>query len=136
MNTTEITTALLNGSRNIDKMREEIRQLISMVIGFTLKSLENGERFEGTFTSTDYEYEWTIFLKKGCVSSPEIKCWKKNSGDKPLLEYTSDRRISIYTDNVQAVYESLPLFVEGMMKNFPHITEEWQFLIDASKKFC
>ncbi len=135
MNTAEITAALLQGSINIDRMRHDTRQLVSMVIGFALRNINHGTEIDETFESPICK--WQFRCKIGIQGYTRVDCWVRIGTNLRLgLAYIFDDGSSRQglNDDLQIVYEKgLPVFVEGMMKKFPEISERWQFLIDASK---
>lgn len=148
MKTTDSITpeTLLRGSHNLDRMRKEVEELISMLIGLALRS-NSGPTTEITITFTDEQIEWEItgkiYLTSPEDSCLEVKCWLLNK----IGNTGSTRRTASYStrsnswggcprENIQKTHEGLPVFVKGMLETFSCLQEYLQpFLVAAEKQF-
>lgn len=136
MNYEETARQLIEGSRAINKMREEIELLVPMVISMLPKPESDCylEELEHTFESE--AARWILSVRTGRHSGRSVRaqCFlpEKPGGPKTRLVYSNgfgfDRR------DVQAIHGSLPLFLKGIMDNFPTANKEWNVFIEAAKK--
>ena len=72
------------------------------------------------------------------IRSFEVTCWL-NVGFGVAEVYAENskthRNVNVSYSDVQRVHESLPLFVEGMVKTFPFLVDYWPPLLDAADYF-
>lgn len=137
MNNEEITAALLNGSRNLDRMKSEIDQTVRMLIGFAKKcspGLSKAVRF-----SQEYDmFKWEVFGEVGHGMNPSLNhldvcCLLKFKGGWTMGWDTKNPHLDPTSHKVKAVYEALPKLVEVLISEFPEIQERWAHLIEASE---
>ncbi|MFA6554553.1 MAG: hypothetical protein WCS89_03525 [Candidatus Paceibacterota bacterium] len=129
MNATEKTRRLIQGSENINKMRQEIDVLIGTLTGLILKNI--------TFYETSFQIPtplgyWKI-EKKG--KEVTFNCWIKLCHPGDLLGYDSRSQLEIHMKAVESVYTSLPPLVEGLFKVLDGLEEDCQSLVSASYVF-
>jgi hypothetical protein len=108
-----------------------------MIIGFALDSVDGGVVLDETFESENCAWRIDGEIKPNGLSNISVRCHVliKGSATSFCLAYiyNNDKHNLTRSDDLQAVYEVIPVFVEGMINKFPNITKEWQFLIDASE---
>ena len=143
MDSKEIVRRLVVGSRAIDRMRKEIDSVVSTVLGLVLRKHElecwHGEfskRFDiQTLWSSDFPGCKWYFVRNGekpenSKSDFEAECCL-NIGFGEARFARKYGKFDISHRHVQQVYESLPLFVDGMRKLFPSLVD-WQLFLDAA----
>lgn len=143
-----LLSSLLRGSENVDRMRREIHQVVTMILGFLVKDnyaaiLQSekgkGENFSSSFsTFSAQNIFWKLSI--GCdkkyyyvnitLGYPDGSCRYTRLGDS---EASSIKPIPL--QHVLSVYESLPDFVDEMIFLFPKISEDMECLVEASNKF-
>ena len=137
----KIAQQLLNGSRNIDRMRIEVHQIVKMVVGLAckfdgthrpIKLYENFGSGSHKWEVTGETYSWDPRPDKIIV-----KCRQKVAMGGYRLVYSShDGEIYFRTETVQPVYENLHLFVNGMLSAVPELADKLKPLINASSVFA
>jgi hypothetical protein len=132
----EFVQDLIKGSHNIDRMRREIKEVVGMMLGlfadlYETRTINNGSIVE---ICRQKEFVWTISKEKNRLMGAEA--WVELSSD--LSGYVSGYNTSGTHSKelrwVKQVHDSLPMFVEGMMKKFPGLEEELRPLLAASEK--
>lgn len=127
-----IAQLLLRGSKNIDRMKEDVSQVVSMVLGLVPVNLLHSKHQVKKGAS------WSFYTENGsrwdirCDWMPYrfyliAECWvKKMSGDEEIttLEYSSTCPELSNRDKIQDVHEALDGFVWGMQAIFPKELEE------------
>ena len=137
--TIEITRKLINGSRNIDRMKDEVNQIVKMIIGLVTGSQRSGKvRFIDSEFHSD-THRWQVRGKVGCEKSWEneliIFCDEKFHGsDNSYTAVFSVDSKSFHGIFVQGVHEALPTLIGGIRSLFPEIEKEWEYLTQASDK--
>ena len=138
-----IVRRLVVGSEAIDRMKREINSVVSTVLGLVVPGEieswreEFSKRFQiETLWSPDFpDCKW-YFLRNGYrinsgKSSLEVECCL-NIGLGEARFKRESGKFDISHRHVQQVYESLPLFVDGMRKLFPFLENSWQPFLDAA----
>lgn len=141
MEQTNIVQKLLKGSAEIDRMRLEIDQLISLIIGYInqirggldlpgrLGSLgRQGVRFESGMET------WIV----GRIADGSNRIFVElvvspRSGMRTV--YSSEWKKlgkKVETEHVRGVYKALPRLVTELEKKFPNLTSAWAPLIKAA----
>ena len=138
MNSVEITKRLVKGSQNIDRMKNEVEQVVQMIIGFTIRcdSARHKDEISETFESE--QCQWTV---NGSVnifdhskSTITVECWVR--GRFGAKAYSSQRNsYPFHTEAAQCVFEGLPVFVEGMLRVFPELREKIEPFMNAADMF-
>ncbi len=142
MDSKDIVRRLIVGSEAIDRMRTEINSVVSIVLGLVYRKHEI-ESLHGEFTNKfDIQTLWSSDFP-GCKwyfikNSPNLGktffeaecCLNIGFGEARFKrEYG---KFEISHRHVQQVYESLPLFIDGMRKLFPFLEDSWQPFLDAA----
>ena len=147
MDSKDIVRRLVVGSKTIDRMRQEINEInsvVSTVLNLVTKKHEieswHGEfskRFQiKTLWSPDFPgCEW-YFVRNDDGPHPgkgyfEAECCL-NIGFGETRFKREFGKFEISHRHVQQVYESLPLFIDGMRSLFPFLEDYWQPLLDAA----
>lgn len=135
---------LLRGSRNVDRMRKEINETVTMMLGFLtydgyLSSLYKTQNvFETkTFETKIFEevdISWVLIFRR------TSRCYHININlyfsSTSIYYSASDRTFKeIPLEDVISVYETLPGFVEKMIAEFPGLSIKVRPLIEASNRF-
>jgi hypothetical protein len=129
MDAKEIVDGLINGSRAIDQMKKDVNSVVRMVIGFV--ELERKSFVTKHVGFTFETHKWEI---SNHFDETVVRC-HVDLGFAWSLAYSSHKgEIPFKSYMAQAVYEGLPLLVEGVMKAYPNIDKRWQYLLDAAKK--
>lgn len=148
MENLNVAQSLVRGSDNINKMRSEIKMVITMVLGLVdSKTIEKYLNFDEQgatyFRALDCEWilSWELKGKQEdmCISGIGLSLLDNSRIDTSVFLWNvSD--VSFFTkiipcnlDKVQMVYEALPVFVNGMLKTFPYLTERLEPFFKASK---
>ncbi len=147
METESIVERLLRGSRNIDRMKVEVHQLVQMVIGLALRSNALGARVRDVEEVFENEScKWEVRGEMGSLDKTEnrihVRCNVKLHCDAPnqdhyimCVGYCSETRSPFHSEHTQQVYQNLRAFVEGMVRVFPGIEDEMKMFLDASGVF-
>jgi hypothetical protein len=121
-----ITQKLLVGSRNIDLMREEIKQLIGMLQGLLeWFEIEESLRIHGE------EGYWVIGYESGDSRDVTIQYYVPNS----CLVFRSRRRKEDTVaplEYVQALHRDMTALVEALAEHFPDLIKKWAPFIKAA----
>ncbi len=157
-----IVDQLVRGSKNIDRMRQEIDHIVYTLIGLVGTSpslnpvcegarvfveyyaLEARPRFQRIFPST--RCIWSVtFGKNGsnvtvnCVTSPEdanySTSFEERVGAGRIYTSYDDSRVrreACRMKDVKTIHDALPALMGGMAEIFPGLTERWQPFIDAA----
>lgn len=149
----DIVRQLLDGSRNIDRMRKEIDSVVNMLLGllanYDITCWECSPRSQreewGTetlrysvFTSPDCEWKIQRRYEIDSGSRLVVSCTLISSvgspGDCRTPTYDSDHRkgVSLYFRDVQSTHRALSVLVEGMLHAFPNLAKTWQPILDAA----
>ena len=135
-----LDTQLLVGSRNIDRMRKDIDELVSMTIGFInrcdRRSFPNAPnnfiavcRGEyGKWLIRYYRYDPRI----GFQDSLSIE-YEPNAKDTTYTSLERRGAKAINTQEVYVVYSELVHLVQGVANLIPDIEKLWEPLVKASK---
>ena len=141
---TGIVRQLLDGSAEIDRMRKEIDLTISILMGFIhpermTRKLKNNVShiFLGIANPKDYhgKAHWIISGESqsdGVSSKPMVECMVGDNHSHPDYQWPHSEKFQMALRHVQVVYESLPVFVEGMAREFPQLSDDCQPLINAA----
>ncbi len=137
MKKSNISDALLKGSKELDQMKVEIKQCVDIMLGLAKKAL------------ADFEEEKRIVGAHGY--------WKLNNGvpggERIRLEYHWDTgfcighaqalkvegsayTVSMYAEYVQDVRDDIEVLIQGMLDLFPDIeqTSGWKAIMRAANK--
>lgn len=142
----QLVRDLLRGSENIDRMRREIYQLVAAVIGFLrgYPGFKEREVVASRFATKDGFWE-VVAGTRGCQGSGDDYwriqvelCGPHPDYKEPFpffrqIEREPFDKTWINLHQVQAVYESLPILVAGLIGHFPKLAEKWEPLVKASK---
>ena len=140
----KIAQQLLNGSRNIDRMRIEVHQIVKMVVGLACKfdGTHRHIKLNETFVSGSHKWE-VIGETYSWDPKPDkiiVKCLQKVAMGGYELVYSSRDgeicEIYFHTETVQSVYENLHVFVNGMLSVVPELADKLKPLINASSVFA
>lgn len=138
----EITIAakLLLGSAEIDRMRREIDQLISLLIGY-LGKVHRRDLLPGRSTQLD---------RSGLCFNHGIETWIvgriANGTNRPFIELEVSPHDGVRTvyysewgktrvvevDHVRGVHAALPRLVARLEREFPELSQYWVSLIEAA----
>jgi hypothetical protein len=139
MKTNEILEQLIQGSRNIDRMRDIVNQVVKQVIG-CVNANYNGEKrhFHELFNSKTCQ--WVIYTEHPNDTEKEFElkaaCWVKDEyGGISHTGYVgchSERDSHAPAWMIQPTFESLDVFIEAILKLFPELHKYWKPIIDAS----
>lgn len=116
-----IAQQMVQGSRNIDQMRKDIDQVISMLdgmVGFKDYFCNNPE-YELTIHGFTKGY-WHIYIVTGEI----MIVYKPTSGSILIIIVSESAKNKIQKNGIEAkhvqeVYEALPILVKGLIKKFP-----------------
>lgn len=131
----EDITRLVLGSRNIDRMREEIKLVVSAVLGLTSKY---GKKLPYImFPSESERCTWVVECSKtgkgGYFAYCNLRCSPLNQGRLVKCAYVSKYpNFEIACEDVQVIYEDLPNFLQGMINCFPELLSRLAPLLKAS----
>lgn len=146
-----IVSQLVVGSEAVNRMRKEITSVVKMIFGL-LKQQEEFQAWEGWRKSVAYsdmdrceisshKYIWRFWTKETGSGKPtaewNAECYLvSESGRSITLAFTTAPHgvplDSWWSGYVQPVHESLPVFIEGMRKNFPFLEKGLKPLLAAA----
>jgi len=139
----EMVERLLHGSRNLDRMKADIRSLVESLIGLVWLTKSKSLwltctlRFECGFifiNECDNELSWRVqgFKLEGERVGIEIECVLSKEGSEVKIYSSRNSKINMGCHLIQPVYESLPVLVNGLITGFPGIREKMEILFRAS----
>jgi hypothetical protein len=123
----KIVRGLIDGSMAIDRMKREIRMIVGMVLSFAKAELMNSPKKNRSilsFNNRDWEVE------DNGNGNWVISCFVK-SGRALELAYSSDGDV-FFSEQTQAIWETLFQFVDLVRECYPSIEKRWQFLLKAA----
>ena len=129
-----IAEKLRLGSREIDRLREEIKETVNIVIGFAKQSNYLRRARECTFRDPDAQdtgYRWVISCNEGILTGKtdfEVKFLVNGR-----MAYNHSIQGSCPAQFTKTVHENLPTFVAAMIMLLLDIEQKWQPLIVASE---
>jgi hypothetical protein len=131
-----IAQKLLHGSKEIDRMKQEIIQVVMMTLGFV------SPKKEGTVKvpSGTSPCQWTLEFRTRETGSDyygydiDVFCHSKESGAKLFGKRTELPMMNMPAKDVLAVHESLDAFVSGVVELFPEIGKELQVFLHTDDK--
>jgi hypothetical protein len=136
-----IAQQLLAGSNNIDRMKQEIKETVNTLVGLikksgfsTYESYRQDFMFDGGFWRLQWNrygfesVECNLLLFPDSLGTFVAFAPKTYTGD-------FNGWCINHTESVARVYDSLPVFVEGVFNFFPGVRERAQPLLDAADKF-
>lgn len=125
----DIANQLVNGSRNIDKMKSDMHDIISMMNGI----LHNYRSIMMSKKIISNKSEWRVFTMN---DSMYIECWVTVGKEKAKLVYSNEGGAKLPSiEGVQDAYESLPDFITQMFSFFPELKEKCLPIIRAADVF-
>ena len=138
-----IVAQLVQGSKNIDCMKAEIWMVVQMILGF-VRVLETTDLEFGTD-----QCKWGVHLIGQSKKDREANMWRESHRAECLIRILpgsegghtafSPNYIGNWAGNslkdVEVVYDSLPTFVEGMLREFPELEQKIAPILKASSKF-
>ncbi len=139
MDTGLLVDRILRGSRNIDRMKSEIVQIINMVLGcLEPKSIESLlGNYNRVFDFQDGFWKIYSITSGGKVV---VICRKRIprlahrlETDREAFNNCEHPQFTNGVGDVKFVYESLSFFVLGMIKDFPELELKLQPFLDASE---
>jgi len=131
-----IAQQLVQGSKNIDRMKAEIWMVVQMILGFLKDYTDVKMKME--FENDNSSWHVRYSRGKYCYM---VECWVR-----PFLGSTGWRTAfsplvfrvnwSVYDfESVEKVYDNLHVFVEGMLREFPELKQKIAPILKASQKF-
>jgi hypothetical protein len=158
MDTQKAVQDLVKGSANLDRMKKEIPAVVNMIYECVGRSCKSGRgsqsncwdewpRDRGCFRAGNYEWEIEIRGERGSVSNPcrlVIECLfiedfscrrfrRVYSTDQSSLR--SDNQTSLRLDDIQPVYESLSVLLQGVLELFPAAERQMKVFLQAADIF-
>ncbi len=133
--TKDIAQKLLHGSREIDRMRQEIIQVGMMTLGLVSPKKEGVlEVPRGSSPCT-----WKLEIETRETGSDyygyniDLLCNSKESG---LLLFAKRHHLPVWmlTKDVVTVHSSMDSFVDGMIKLFPEIEQKIQVFLRSAER--
>lgn len=125
-NDNETVQQILQGSKNIDRMRSEIETFVRMILGLVTKmGLESYLREDyqncRDMMSRSEDCRWRLFLDS--EGTFHVECWViENLGEGLSLIYSTQPDSEVlYSRLVHLVHKNLGVFLSGMEKIFPSL---------------
>ncbi|MFY9493197.1 MAG: hypothetical protein WAP55_01850 [Minisyncoccia bacterium] len=106
-------------------MRTEIKNVVSMVLGFADKV-----GWSHTVNLSDGDLDWEFRVRLG--DQMQVQCWSRAEARLIYFFRPPPFAVQLRMENVMKVHRGLPLFVDGMAKTIPALAEKWQPLLDAA----
>lgn len=138
----KLADKLILGAHNIDRMRKEIQEVVSIIIGYIKKYhyLDKREYSSRTpcfhYRSDNSNWQVTIKLAKNSIRSANdeiiVECWSAETFTSHWA-YRSVEGFNLKTEDVRFVHEDLETFVSGVNRSFLFLKEVWGPLIKASE---
>ncbi|HWB33813.1 MAG TPA: hypothetical protein VG753_00615 [Candidatus Paceibacterota bacterium] len=132
-----VVERILRGSAEIDRMRQEIIQITTMLLGLLpedfLKTMENKKvkHFE------EDQGGWRLYrtdvaeVTKNPRLALNYDSWKGFEG-RDRISYDSRYQNSLPARHVQRVHQSLSLLVDGMTSEYPFIAQQLKVFLEAA----
>lgn len=124
----ETVQRLIQGSRNLNRMKEEIQLVIGMIIELIPEITKVGC---GDFAFGTETCRWEVKSESRPGRHFMIRCLLQR-GHIVELGYSSQREVPFYAKYVQRVYEELPVLVGEMFREYPELEIKLLYLINAS----
>jgi len=123
-----IANQVVRGSKNLNRMREEVDQVIRTFAGLIKK---RGIQCHGLrFVTGDCAWQFQESKDQGVV----IACYA-SAGNRRELVYTSDCKDPPAMQNTQQIYSELNTFASRLLQSVPSLEEEIDPLIQAATFF-
>ena len=138
MNSTNIIRELVNGSQVINKMREEVKLIVGMVLSMCLDlyPYDNKRYVNRVLRFEDDICQWKVMGVLDVYWGKHLSVEYWVLGSEKYLAFSASSTISgavpFDLKHVREVHEALNLFVEGMAGKFPQLEERWRPLLEAS----
>lgn len=120
-----IVSRLIRGSQNLNRMENEIKQVVMMVIGMLPATHLVGAHYVSDtyrWDVTQRDGKWVIF---GSVKSKE----------EAFRVYSSLVGLAGGTHYIKQTYEALPILVNGLFENVMGLRYGMRFILDAADVF-
>lgn len=134
-----LTEQLKVGFPAIDQMRAEIDLIAGRICGLITKAdlREFGGRVQGIFKSG--AHDWYIVRSLSLARDPDgpvihATCWGVRENQTRFIVYSTQEHAARLEDqDVQKVWETLPVFVDGIINTFPNLLGRLQPYLDAAQ---
>ena len=124
---------LIDGSRKIDQMKSEVEQVVKMICGM-LKYCTGASHIVRSESFSDSCCKWTVSVSIGNIDTKRdvvvVECWSTYIAH--TLAFTNLANYPFHTETAEDVYDSLPVFVAGMLEMFPELEKQWVPMIRAA----
>ena len=137
--TMSIAKQLVRGSRAIDQMRKDFNDVITLLVGYLGANLVKPLEEDGFSISHELVFNkdierWKVGRYAGKAGilyfEFEISPW-----DGYRTVYHSDNLPTPSARDIQRLWESLPILIEGLAEQYPQLRVEWKPLLKASIVF-
>lgn len=119
---------ILRGSAEIDRMRRETKQFVTLVLGLVVETAGPFPKDYGWEFFTPSNIRWVLYGRKGCQSLGAAVYL-------PISDYhelTDTELHKVRAEYAQALYDSLPFFLEAMQKEYGGLERALAPLRDAA----
>lgn len=137
MESKEMVARILLGQHNIDKMRAEISQLVTMLVGMVARHCTPPDTWVNGLAKNDTHY-WVVTgsVAKNRKSLIKVKLMEKRPGSEgvyyPIYTRSPDAD-TLESIHVQKVHENLPMLLEAMLQHHKKpLMDSLKYLLDAS----
>ena len=128
---------MLDGQATIDRMKNEIETIVSLLVGIAAKYLGSD------LQHVDHEFEadhcvWRIWATHPQSDVPlGVRCSRLVALVRGEALYGNLNKHRVLLKDVLLVHQNLGTFVHGVLEQFPAIeeSEEWKALMDAGEPF-
>ena len=128
METQKITAAaIVNGSRQVNLWREEIKLVTTTLLGLVKIGLRLEER---RLINCGTRINWVLDVSAGCVTSISLQI--DDSGIRTIYSTNWTASFSVEGPLVTHVHQCLDKLVSGMIEIFPELSTRLKFLADAA----
>ncbi|MFA5000849.1 MAG: hypothetical protein WC531_01310 [Candidatus Paceibacterota bacterium] len=126
----ETIQKLLEGSRNIDRMRAEVNAVVRMVLGLIDEWDDKRDGAVGRSSGVEGVC-WSYYPKEG-TWVVDCSC-STNMGRGYIVNKRHPNDYTIPIGLVQRVHSSLPVFLKFMLGQFPDLLEKIKPLLEAAE---
>ncbi len=144
MQNDNIALQLIRGSRNIDRMKEDVHHLVRMTVGFVIWAAASDRTYRALDETFDSEScKWRVYGEVGCISGAkdkiEVEFLLKESYGLRRVYISGFDGCSMWSPGsvnaVQRVYENLHVLVDGMRRKLPEMEPLLKPLLGAAEVY-
>jgi len=136
-----IAQQLLRGSAEIDRMQQEVKATVGILVGLLPSDADLGWPEWPVVFSKRGDYNWMVYRdtsrearNRPGVTWPSLTTVSCHFLGSSPPAFSSECDTLMLLRHVQAVYQTLPSLVEDLVERFEDLPQyHWKFLLEAAK---